>query len=68
MEKEKLTWRTFAARGAIAEKWPVSGTPTFYVIDLQGVIRYKWVGSPGARALDAAIEKLLAEAAVEAKK
>jgi peroxiredoxin len=61
MEKEKLPWRSFADRGAIAEKWPVSGTPTVYVIDARGVIRYKWVGSPGERAIDAAIEKLLGE-------
>jgi len=62
MEKEKLTWRSFANRGDIGPTWRVSGTPTFYVIDHKGVIRYKWVGSPGEKAIDAAIEKLLQDA------
>jgi peroxiredoxin len=63
MEREKLNWRSFADRGALSGKWHVSGTPTFYVIDPRGVIRYKWVGSPGEKALDAAIETVLEEAA-----
>jgi hypothetical protein len=46
MNKEKLTWRSFADDGSIVATWNLPGTPTFYVIDDQGVIRYKWVGSP----------------------
>jgi hypothetical protein len=31
----------------------------YYVIDYQGVIRYKWVGSPGEHVMDAALEKVI---------
>jgi hypothetical protein len=71
MEREKLTWRSFADRGAIVGTWNLPGTPTVYVIDHKGVIRHKWIGSPsGARLgglpdekiIDAALEKLIREA------
>jgi peroxiredoxin len=61
MAKEKLTWRTFAdSDRAITARWN-AGSPAYYVIDREGVIRHKWVGGPGERAIDAALEKLLAE-------
>ena len=62
MDKEKLAWRSFADQGAIVSRWTLSGTPTFYLIDPKGVIRYKWVGSPGEKAIDSALENLLKEA------
>jgi len=62
MEKEKLTWRSFAAGEVIKARWNDPGTPTFYVLDANGVIRHKWYGSPGGKAMDAAVEKLIAEA------
>jgi hypothetical protein len=62
MEKEKLTWRSFADRGVIFSKWSARGTPSYYIIDHKGVIRYKWMGYPGAKAIDSALEKLLQEA------
>jgi hypothetical protein len=68
MDKEKLSWRSFVDRGAIAEKWKPAGTPTFYLIDPKGVIRYKWAGAPGEEAIDAALEKLIQEAERDAKK
>jgi hypothetical protein len=68
MDKEKLNWRTFVDRGAIADKWKPAGTPTFYIIDLKGVIRYKWAGAPGEKAIAAALEKLIQEAEKDAKK
>ena len=49
-------------QGAIAARWNVPATPTLYVIDHKGVIRHKWVGSPGEKAIDAALEKLIKEA------
>jgi hypothetical protein len=72
MEKEQITWRSFAdagnaGAGPIATKWNLSATPTFYIIDPKGVIRRKWAGSPGAKVLDAALEKLIAEAESGAK-
>ena len=62
MDKEKLAWRSFADQGAISDKWKPPGTPTFYILDPKGVIRYKWLGSPGAKAIDTALDKLIKEA------
>ena len=64
MEKEKLTWRSFvdsgnAGAGPIATRWNLSATPTFYLIDHKGVIRYKWAGPPGEKVMDAALDKLI---------
>jgi hypothetical protein len=64
MEKQKITWRSFvdagtAGAGPIATKWNLSATPTFYVIDHKGVIRYKWAGAPGEKVIDAALDKLI---------
>ena len=67
MDKERLSWRSFAdpgdlGQGVIATKWNFPATPTLYVLDPRGVIRYKWVGSPGEKAIDAALDKLTNEA------
>ena len=64
MEKNQLTWRSFAdagnaGAGPIATKWNLSATPTFYVIDHKGVIRHKYAGPPGEKILDAALEQLI---------
>ena len=61
-EKE-LTWRSFwngadGTKGPISTDWCVRSWPTIYVIDKDGVIRYKHVRG---RLLDEAIETLLAE-------
>jgi peroxiredoxin len=68
MEKNKLNWRSFADKGVITEKWNSPGTPSYYVLDYKGVIRYKWVGSPGEKAMDAALDKLIQEAQTDHKK
>jgi hypothetical protein len=62
VDKEKLTWRSFADTGDIAARWNLSSTPTLYVLDPKGVIRHKWAGAPGAKAIDAALETLIEEA------
>jgi hypothetical protein len=72
IEKEKLTWRSFvdagnAGAGPIATKWNLSATPTFYVIDHKGVIRYRWAGPPGEKILDAALDRLIKAAEVDGK-
>ena len=67
MDKEKLNWRSFADGRAISEKWNAA-TPNYYVLDHRGEIRYKWVGSPGAKAIDAALERLIKEAEGNGKK
>jgi thioredoxin-related protein len=60
MEKEKLNWRSVSSR-AIAARWSARGTPTYYVIDPKGLIRFKWVGYPGPKPIDTALEELLKE-------
>jgi|SRR5579884_2764093 len=67
LEKEHITWRSFwngdkGTAGPISTKWNVRGWPTLYVLDHKGVIRYKWLGSPGEKVMDKAIEKLVKEA------
>jgi hypothetical protein len=64
MEKEKITWRSFvdtgaAGAGPIATKWNLSATPTFYLIDHQGVIRYRWSGPPSEKVMNAALDRLI---------
>jgi len=60
---EKITWRSFqnaASKPAISEQWRVKGWPTLYLIDAQGRIRQKWLGSPSNETLDQEIDKLVA--------
>ena len=72
-EKENLTWRSFSdpptseGYGAIAKKWNLAVTPTIYLIDHKGVIRYKWLGGTRVKIIDKAVEKLVqkVEAAVK---
>ena len=62
MKKQGITWRSFwdggSTRGPIASAWNVKGWPTIYVLDHEGVIRYKNVR--GER-MDEAVDKLLAK-------
>ena len=72
LEKEEITWRSFwngeqGTGGPISTDWNVQGWPTLYVIDHKGVIRHKYLGSPGDEVLDKAIEKLVTEAEQDAK-
>jgi hypothetical protein len=72
MEKEKVTWRSFvdagnAGAGPIATRWNLSATPTFYLIDHRGVIRYHWAGPPGEKVMDAALAKLIQAAEADGK-
>lgn len=67
MEEEQITWRSFwngeqGTGGPISSAWNVRGWPTLYIIDHKGVIRHKYLGSPGDKVLDEAIEKLVHEA------
>lgn len=49
------------AEGKIIKGWNIQAFPTIYVLDTEGVIRYKFVGVVN-KELDEAIDKLLAEA------
>lgn len=67
LHTEQITWRSFwngpkGTGGPISEAWNVRGWPTLYLIDHKGIIRHKWVGSPGDKVLDAAIEELVKKA------
>ena len=69
-EEAEITWRSFknqasADQPQISDQWNVQGWPTLYLIDAEGIIRGKWLGSPGDAVIDEAIDKLVAE--VEAK-
>ena len=62
IKREKMTWRSWwdggNTRGPIATKWNVRGWPTIYVLDHEGVIRYKGVRG---EAMDKAVDTLLTE-------
>ena len=71
MEEERITWRSFwnggGTSGPISTRWNVQGWPTLYLLDHEGTIREKWIGSPGEERLDGAIDALLEEAREAAK-
>ena len=54
--------------GPISRAWNLQGTPTLFVLDHKGVIRYRWLGSPGENAIDEALNKLIKEAEGNDKK
>ncbi len=54
-----------SVRRPSATKWNLSATPTFYVIDPQGVIRYKWAGASGDKVIDAALDQWIKAATGE---
>ena len=70
-ENEHITWRSFwnggSTMGPISTTWNVRGWPTLYIVDAKGVIRHKYVGSPGPDALDKDIEALLKESEEQTK-
>ena len=61
MDREKLSWRSFADQGMVFDRWNLSGTPTYYIIDRHGMIRHKWVGAPGEDVIRATLEPLIHE-------
>ena len=68
MDKEKLTFRSFTdtaageGLGAIASAWNLFGTPTVFVLDHKGVIRYRQMGIPDRKAIDGVLKELIREA------
>jgi len=63
MVEENITWRSWrnggSTSGPISSKWNVSGWPTIYVIDHEGIIRHK---NLRGEELDAALEVLITKA------
>ena len=63
MKKQGITWRSFwnggSTQGPISAAWNVRGWPTIYVLDHNGVIRYKNVrGEKMDEAVDALLKEL----------
>ena len=63
VKEKNLNWRSFwngpqGTGGPISTEWNVTGWPTIYILDKDGVIRYK--NARGA-AMDKALTTLLAE-------
>ena len=61
LEKEQITWRSFwngpsGTGGPISRAWHVQGWPTLFILDGDGVIRNRWIGSPGGQVIDRAID------------
>jgi peroxiredoxin len=64
VDAKKVTWKSWAdgpLPGPIATRYQIEGVPTMYVIDGQGVIRFKFGGVVEGPALEEAVESLLAE-------
>jgi hypothetical protein len=61
MTQQEINWRSFDDDGAINRQWNFPATPVFYIIDHKGTIRRKWVGKPGEKSVDTALEKLIRE-------
>jgi hypothetical protein len=59
-ENNRMSWRSFfdGRGGAISKEWNIKYFPSVFVLDDNGVIRYKGVRG---RAMDEAVEKLLGE-------
>jgi len=65
LQEADITWRNAideTPNGSWSTQWNVSTWPTLYLIDAEGVIREKWIGSPGDEVLDRRIDELIAEA------
>ena len=68
MDKEQLNFRSFTDKadgeglGVISSAWNLMGTPTLFVMDHKGVIRYVRRGIPDATAIDEILKKLIKRA------
>ena len=68
IDKERLTFRSFTDKvdgeglGVIGSAWNLFGTPTVFVLDHKGVIRYRQMGIPDRKAIDGVLKELIREA------
>ncbi len=64
LENEKMPWQHWweGPKGAIAKMFKVRAYPTIYLIDAKGIVRNRWIGSPGNEVLDKTVGDLVAEA------
>jgi hypothetical protein len=74
MVKEQLNFRSFTDKadgeglGVISSTWNLDGTPTLYVLDHKGMIRYRRLGIPDKKAIDEVLDALIKEADGKDKK
>ena len=74
MDKEQLLFRSFTDQadgeglGVIGSAWNLFGTPTVFVLDHKGVIRYRQMGIPDKKAIDGVLKQLIREAEANDKK
>jgi hypothetical protein len=74
MDKEQLTFRSFTDKadgeglGVIGSAWNLFGTPTVFVLDENGVIRYRQIGIPDKEAINGVLKKLIREAEASDRK
>ena len=73
MDRERLPFRSFTDKsdgeglGVIGRAWNLFGTPTVFVIDHKGVIRYRHMGIPDRKAIDEVLKELIREAEAKDK-
>jgi hypothetical protein len=67
-EKAQLTWASWwdGPEGPIGMAWGVDRYPAFFLVDPQGVVRWRHFGAPAQGVLEGKIEDLLREAPIEA--
>ena len=67
MARDIVTWRSWwDEEGTIAKRWGVRYFPGIFLIDAKGVLRKQYTkGAPSPDELDAAIDRLVAEAEKE---
>jgi len=74
MDKEQLNFRSFTdtadgeGLGVISSAWNLMGTPTLFVVDHKGVIRYLRRGIPDEKVIDEVLNQLIEEAEGNNKK
>src|SRR5262249_2673267 len=74
MDKQQLNFRSFTdtatgeGLGVIGSAWNLFGTPTVFVLDHKGMIRYRQMGIPDTKAIDGVLKKLIRQAEVNDRK
>jgi peroxiredoxin len=67
MDKEQLNFRSFTdtaagdGLGVIGSAWNLFGTPTVFLLDYKGVIRYRHIGIPDKKSIDEVLNQLVNE-------
>src|SRR5262245_33913740 len=64
---QQISWRSFSnshegTNGPISKLFGIRAWPTLYLIDQEGGIQQRWIGSPPAAVLDREIDALIAKA------